>query len=53
MVPVNLIGDIMDVGFDYNMSPREVADAIVAGHQVLWEKTRTININPIELAGKE
>ena len=38
MVPVNLVHAIQGVGFDYSMSPREVADAIVAGHQVLWEK---------------
>lgn len=38
MVPVNLIYEIQDVGFDYGMSPREVADAVVAGHQVLWER---------------
>ncbi len=35
MVPVNLIHEIQDVGFDFNMSPRAVADAVVAGHQVL------------------
>lgn len=39
MVPVNLVYGIQEVGFDYNMSPREVADAVVAGHQVLAEKT--------------
>jgi hypothetical protein len=44
MVPVNLINDIQDVGFDYNMSPREVADAIVGGHEVLWTKTLEINV---------
>lgn len=42
MVPVNLVYEIQDVGFDYGMSPREVADAIVAGHQVLWQKTITL-----------
>jgi hypothetical protein len=35
MVPVNLIQTISFVGFDYNMSAREVADAVVAGHLVL------------------
>ena len=38
MIPVNLIGAIMAVGFDYNMSPRAIADAVVAGHQVLWSR---------------
>ena len=38
MVPVNLINEIRRVGFDYNMSARDVADALVAGHQVLWER---------------
>ncbi len=39
MVPVNLIQEIQHVGFDYNMSPRAVADAIKAGHNTLWDKT--------------
>jgi len=38
MIPVNLIGAIMDVGFDYGMSPRAIADAVIAGHQVLWSR---------------
>lgn len=38
MVPVNLIYEIQDVGFDYGMSAREVADAVVRGYQVLWER---------------
>ncbi|MEE8586321.1 MAG: multiheme c-type cytochrome [Acidobacteriota bacterium] len=38
MVPVNLIHEIQDVGFDYGMSPREVAQAVVDGHLVLWER---------------
>ena len=43
MIPVNLIHDIKGVGFDYFMSEREVAEAVVKGHQVLWEKK--INID--------
>ena len=31
MVPVNLIHEIHDVGFDYNMSARQVAHAVVYG----------------------
>jgi len=38
MVPVNLIAEIAQVGFDYDMSPREVARRIVEGHLVLWQK---------------
>ena len=39
MVPINLILGIQDVGFDYGMSPKAVGDAVIAGHEVLWEKT--------------
>ncbi len=31
MIPVNLVTEIQVVGFDYNMSPREVADAVRDG----------------------
>ncbi len=41
MVPVNLISDIQDVGFDYSMSPAELARNVVAGHQVLWSRELT------------
>lgn len=41
MVPVNLINAIQDVGFDYGMSAKQLADKVVAGHQVLWEDTVT------------
>lgn len=37
MIPINLIFEIQGVGFDYGMSPRDVADAVVKGHQVLYE----------------
>jgi len=39
MVPVNLVADVQTMGFDYGMSPRQVAGNLVAGHQVVWEKT--------------
>ncbi|MEP4077712.1 multiheme c-type cytochrome [Haloferula sp.] len=54
MIPVNLIPEISGVGFDYNLSPREVAKRVVHGHRmspskqdkdrrggalVLWDKT--------------
>ena len=38
MVPVNLINEIKDVGFDYNMSARDIAEGVLAGHMVLWER---------------
>jgi nitrate/TMAO reductase-like tetraheme cytochrome c subunit len=48
MVPVNLVIAIKDVGFDFGMSPREVADAVVKGHQVLWSEEREIPFVPEE-----
>ncbi len=42
-VPVNLVHEISPVGFDYGMSAREVADNLVANHQVIWEKQMTVN----------
>ncbi len=38
MVPVNLIHEIEDVGFDFGMTAREVAEAVVAGHIVVRER---------------
>jgi hypothetical protein len=38
MIPVNLVDAIKGVGFDFGMSPRAVADKVVAGHRVLWER---------------
>ncbi len=46
MVPVNLLGDIAEVGFDYNMSPKEVADAVVQRSQTLWNKTIVLPPQP-------
>ena len=37
MIPVNLIHEIQGVGFDYYMSPMEVARAVVTGAQILYE----------------
>lgn len=42
MVPVNLVDAIKGVGFDYGMSARAVADAVVAGHQTIWEREVSI-----------
>lgn len=44
MVPVNLIHEIQSVGFDYNLSPREIADALIEGHQVIWERKLDVNV---------
>jgi len=44
-VPVNLIAAIKDVGFDFGMSPREVADAVVSGGEVIWERSLTIPLS--------
>ncbi len=38
MVPVNLVHEIQGVGFDYFMSPREIATRVVDGAQILWER---------------
>lgn len=45
MVPVNLIHEIKDVGFDYFMSAREVAEKVVDGHLVLWEADLNIPLH--------
>ena len=44
MVPVNLIHEISDVGFDYHMSPVDVANGVVDGHMVLYDRTKTVNV---------
>ena len=38
MVPVNLVHEIEDVGFDYGMTARDVAEAVVDGHLVVRER---------------
>ncbi len=38
MFPINLITTIQVVGFDYGISPRAAADAVVAGREVLVER---------------
>ncbi len=38
MVPVNLIDEIQGVGFDYFMTPRQVADRVVEGALTLWDR---------------
>ena len=49
MLPVNLVDAIKDVGFDYGgLSPRAVADAIVASQLVLWERDVVVEMAPRE-----
>jgi hypothetical protein len=45
MVPINLISEIKVAGFDYNMSPREVADAVLAGQSLLYDKQITVQLD--------
>jgi hypothetical protein len=45
MVPVNLIAAIQGVGFDYGMSPKEIAERVVAGAHTLYDKTVTVRLD--------
>ena len=45
MVPVNLIGSIAVGGFEYGLSPREIARRVVAGKHLLWEQSLSIDMN--------
>ncbi len=45
MVPINLVSEIKVAGFDYNMSPREVADAIKYGQSLLYDKELTLQLD--------
>ncbi len=50
-IPVNLVNAIKDVGFDYGMTPRQVADRLVKMHQVIWSKQLTVTVpGPIQQA---
>ncbi len=44
MVPVNLLSDIQDVGFDYYLSPMSIAKAVVDGASVLYD--REVELKP-------
>lgn len=46
VIPVNLVNAIKDVGFDYGMTPRQVADRLVALHEVIWSKNFDIVVTP-------
>lgn len=45
MVPINLVKEISDVGFDYGLSPRQVADRVVDGHMVIASRTSYLSGN--------
>ncbi|MBI1902583.1 MAG: hypothetical protein HYS13_15890 [Planctomycetia bacterium] len=45
MVPVNLVHEVSSVGFDYDMSARQVADAVVAGHMVLHKRSAVFRLH--------
>lgn len=45
MVPVNLVLEIADMGFDYHMSTEDVIRELVAGHLTLWDKTVTVPLD--------
>ncbi len=51
MVPVNLILAIQDIGFDYGMSPRQVADAIVDGTLTIAERETVVTLGDQNRAG--
>lgn len=44
MIPVNLIPEIQGVGFDYYMSPRDIADGVVEGAMTLYD--RNVELHP-------
>lgn len=41
-LPVNLVTTVKGAGFDYNMTPREVADKLVAGSVVIRERSADV-----------
>lgn len=44
MVPINLVHEISDVGFDYHMSAENVAKGIIDGHMILYDRTKSVSI---------
>ncbi len=45
MVPVNLVLEIADMGFDYHMATKDVTEALVAGHMTLWDRTVAVSLD--------
>lgn len=44
MVPVNLVAAIQGAGFDYGMSPAQIAREVVKGSSVLWSRKTTVTL---------
>ena len=44
MIPINLLHEIGIVGFDYGMSARDIAEGVVAGHVVVWDREVTFDV---------
>ncbi|QDG78490.1 multiheme c-type cytochrome [Labrenzia sp. PHM005] len=44
MVPVNLIAAIQGAGFDYGMSPAQIAREVVKGSSVLWSRKTSVKL---------
>jgi hypothetical protein len=44
MVPVNLVDQIQDAGFDYGMSPADIARRIVDGSAALWTRSAEVTL---------
>lgn len=44
MIPVHLIAAIQESGFDYSMSPKELAEGVVGGATVLWSDETSVTI---------
>ena len=51
-VPVNLVQASQSVGFDYGMSPREVANRIVRDAAEIWRRTATVGRALAAAAGR-
>ncbi len=44
MAPINLALAVREVGFDYNMSIVDIAEGVLAGAEILWQKTVTFDV---------
>ncbi len=44
MIPVHLISAIKESGFDYAMSPKELAEGVVGGASVLWIEETSLTL---------
>jgi hypothetical protein len=46
MLAPALVYEVQGVGFDFNMSPRAVGNALLSGYQVLWQRDIPIAMQP-------